>query len=293
MGEPETTGHGRASIIDAINAEYESEYGEKLIQDNGEVAGKNFRYSAERFDVSGEMSQPGGLVSDGETLIVSDVDSSGDLYQYSFGTEWDLSTLSYDNVSTNVSNEDTLPGAMISDGETLIRTSEFSGDLLQYSMDPWDLSTLSYDGVRQDSIGANGLASDGETVLVAQSGGGVVDTYQMDPAWDLSTLSNQNEQLDVTISGSTQAPGAISSDTEVLVVGDDGDGDLFQYDYGAGWDVTKATFDGARYIGSELEDNHGSADGMVAGGSRLIVADAPDAFLHSYTYHERFQIPEP
>jgi hypothetical protein len=292
MGEPETTGHGRASIIDAINAEYESEYGEKLIQDNGEVAGKNFRYSAKRFDVSGEDSSPNGVVTNGQTLIVSGQSSVG-LFQYSFGTDWDISTLSYDNIAFDTSGEDTLPGAMISNGETLIIFGEFSETMYQYKFGiNWDLSTLSYDGVSATNDGF-GMASDGEYVLGSDPNQNIIRQYSMDP-WDLSTLGSTESQLNpVEISGNNQAPAALSSDGSVVVFADSDDDDLFQYSLGADWDLDSATYDGAKYTGNELEDNHTSIDGLTAGDSRLIAVDAADAYLHSYSYHDRFQIPEP
>ena len=78
--------------------------------------------------------------------------STDKVYQYSLSSAWDISTLSYDSVSLDVSNEDTNPFSLAfsSDGIKMFMQAHGSGStpsVYQYDLTAWDLSTAVYSSI--------------------------------------------------------------------------------------------------------------------------------------------------
>jgi hypothetical protein len=71
------------------------------------------------------------------------------VYQYSLSNAWDISTMSYDSVSLNVTTQEPNPTGMTfkSDGTSVYVTGTTNDKINQYDMTTaWDLSTASYYG---------------------------------------------------------------------------------------------------------------------------------------------------
>ena len=107
------------------------------------------------FDVSNQDTFPAGIVfnNDGTKLYVVG-GSSDTIYQYSLTTAYTTSTASYDNVSFDVSNEESQPRAMRfnNDGTKMFvggyGSTGYSGKINQYSLSTaYDISTASYDNI--------------------------------------------------------------------------------------------------------------------------------------------------
>lgn len=108
-------------------------------------------YDSVSLDVTSQTTSPNGLFIKNDGTVLFLVDGGGDaILQYSFGTAWDLSTLSYDSVSFSVTSQEAAPRGIYvkPDGLKFYVLGFSSDDVFQYSMSSeWDLSTASYDSV--------------------------------------------------------------------------------------------------------------------------------------------------
>jgi len=294
MGKPETTSHGTASIIQSINEEYEREYGDKLIAQDGSVTGTEFQYDGRSLDVSAESTNGFAVATNGENLLLLDGRGSADsaILSYSFGTPWDLSTLSYDNESFTVGGQAEFPRGMDTDGDTLIITGDtLTGRIFQYSFgSSWDVTTLSYDGEQfntgDQTAEPRGITTDGETVILAGSESYDLYQYSMEP-WDISTLSYDNVSYDV--SGITNSPFGAMSDGEFLLLMDDSSNDIQQYVFGSTWDLSTIERDRS----ADVSDESNSPYGVYSGDGVAIVSSAnPRNELLSYSYVPDIRLPE-
>ena len=107
------------------------------------------------------------------------------VYQYTLSTAWDLSTVSYDSVSLDVSGEDGYPAGLTfrPDGKKMYIVDS-SDAVHQYTLSTgWSLSTASYDSVSLDVSGEDsapqGLAfrPDGKKMYIVGSSSDSVHEY--------------------------------------------------------------------------------------------------------------------
>ena len=144
----------------------------------------------------------------GSTLYIAGSDGSGNnvVFQYAFTTAWDLSTLSFDNKTFNVTSA--VPGSVDPSGDIFFKPdgTRFyvtTQDRTIYQFDvatAWDISTSTYDGVFIDTTGdisgfanTEGIVFNGGDVdkpagtIFFVSRASTVLQYSLSEAWDLST----------------------------------------------------------------------------------------------------------
>ena len=176
-------------------------------------------YDNKEFTIGSEAEQPNDLDTDGDTLILTDERLTGSIFQYSFGSSWDVSKLSYDNIDFNTGNQDANPEGITTDGETVIVCGSETDSLYQYSMDTWDLSTLSYDNVSYDisseAGSPQGAMSDGEYLLYVGDTNDDLNQYRFKDKWDLSTLE---EDKSVNLGNESSGPRGIYAGNGVAIV---------------------------------------------------------------------------
>jgi len=111
-------------------------------------------YDGKNFVLTGEDLYPTGIFfkSDGTKMyMVGRYHDS--VYQYSLSTPWDISTASYDNISFDVSGQETMPRSITfkPDGTKMWVGGSDSDRIYQYSLSTsWDISTASYDNISFD-----------------------------------------------------------------------------------------------------------------------------------------------
>jgi DNA-binding beta-propeller fold protein YncE len=143
-------------------------------------------------------SIPYGLaISDnGSKLIISDT-LSDSVLEYSFGTAWDISTLSFVQQFSVAAQIVSAGGVYVSpDGARLYIVDLTSDDINQYGLSsPWDVSTAGY---VQSHIGSSTWDSLPRGVTFRQNGlrmyvvgidGDRVYEYSLSVAWDISTAT--------------------------------------------------------------------------------------------------------
>jgi len=176
-------------------------------------------YDNEEFIIGDQAEYPKGMDTDGQTLILTDTGLTGSIFQYSFSSEWDISTLSYDGYDFNTGNQDAQPRGITTDGETVVLMGNETDSIHQYSMDPWDISTLTYDNVSYDisavSTDPKGAMSDGEFLLFIGDDSNNIHQYSFSSTWDVSTLSEDNQ---IDASGESSSPNGVFAGNGVAVV---------------------------------------------------------------------------
>lgn len=142
---------------------------------------------------------------DGAKLYVLTSDETA--YQFSFGTAWDVSTLSYDSVSFSVGGQTASSDAIefSADGTVFWILGSDNDSVYEYTLTAWDMSTASYNSASL-SVGTETLlptdivVGDGDTklyVLGGISAGESVYEYAMS-AKDLSTASYSGTSFNVS-----------------------------------------------------------------------------------------------
>jgi len=145
-------------------------------------------YDNKSFSVA-QDTDPKGLFfnSDGTKMYVTG-NANDTVYQYSLSTAWDVSTVSYDTVSLNVSGQDLSPKGLYfkSDGTKIYIAGDSGNAIYQYSLTTaWDLSTASYDGVSlavgTEDVSPKGIymKSDGTKIYMGGSSGDKVYQYSI------------------------------------------------------------------------------------------------------------------
>jgi hypothetical protein len=213
-------------------------------------------YDSVSFNSQPSASGPRGLFlkSDGTKMYICTY--NGYFYQYSFSTNWDLSTLSYDSVSFNGSAQDSsgLEGFFIKpDGTKMYTISNTNNTAYQYSLSTaWDMSTASYDSV---SFSVNSqitdpkcifFKSDGTKMYVSGNVPMAVKEYSLSTAWDISTASSSSS-FTIAASGYDIEGLTFESDgTKFYIVDKDNDR-VGQYSMTTAWDVSTASDDGITF----------------------------------------------
>ena len=152
-------------------------------------------YDSVSFSVSGQDATPYGIAfkNDGSKMYM--VGSSESVFQYTLSSPFDLSTASYNNVSFDVSAQDTQPVSIAfnNDGSKMYMVGNASESVFQYSLStPFDPSTASYDSVSFSVAGQDtqpyGIAfsNDGSKMYVVGNTNDSV--FQYSPTYDLGPL---------------------------------------------------------------------------------------------------------
>lgn len=181
-------------------------------------------YDSKNYDVSSEDNDPKGLsFNPSGTKMYVVGDGNDNVYQYSLGTPWDVSTASYDSKSYSVATS-TGDIFMRSDGTTLYTATNGAPDRIdQHTLStPWDISTAataskSHD-VSSEVLVPEGVSfkSNGTKMFVIDSTNttGKIYQYSLSTSWDVSTATYDS----INFSAQAQA-----TDASGLFIGNNGD----------------------------------------------------------------------
>jgi DNA-binding beta-propeller fold protein YncE len=159
-------------------------------------------YNSVSFSISSEESTATGITfkPDGTKMYVVGIDSDS-IHQYSLSTAWDLSTASYDSVSSYLAGSDPTGVVFKPDG-TRLYTSMNTGDTVdEWTLTTaWDISTVTFStdfSVASEETVPNGLdiSEDGTLMFIVGQSSDTVYKYNLSTAWDLSTASYSGESI--------------------------------------------------------------------------------------------------
>jgi len=162
--------------------------------------------------------------ADGTKLFIIESTGAAEVHQYSLSTAWDLSTVSYDNISLDPLDDVSSIGtyfysvAFSTDGTKMFAAgSNISGTsslIISYSLSTgYDLSTASYDNIsfnhssQTPDLKRIVFNSDGTQFFKASGSQQKIYQYSMTTAYDLSTASYDNK----TFSTASQETGLNNS----------------------------------------------------------------------------------
>jgi sugar lactone lactonase YvrE len=216
--------------------------------------------------VSSALTQdtvPTGLAfsSDGSKMFMC---GSGTdvVYQYSLSTPWDVSTLSYTNVSFSLASQDNVPGNIwfSSDGLRMFMVGTQRDYVWQYDLSvAWDLSTISFSlspwnvrgniysnksfSVTSQEATPTGMffSSSGDKAFVIGTTNDTVYQYALATPWDISTASYTSVSFAFTWEATPQTVVFKTDGTRMYIMGSTRD-IMYSFDLSSGWDLSTATF---------------------------------------------------
>jgi len=225
----------------------------------------NATYDSVSFSVSSQDNQPLGMAfnTDGTKMYIVGY-NSGNIYQYSLSTGFDLSTASYDSVSLDFSSEDALSRSVAfnTDGTKMYVLGDTNNRIYQYGLSTgFDLSTASYDSISFDvsseNTGAQSIAfnTDGTKIYLLGSSGDSVYQYSLSTGFDLSTASYDSVSLDVSNEDTNPFALAFNTDgTKIILLGNAND-TIYQYRLSTGFDLSTASYDSISFDVSSQDTN--------------------------------------
>ena len=168
----------------------------------------------EYFSTSSQEAYPRNIFfkPDGTKMFVAG--SNGDaVYQYSLSTAWDISTVSYDDVSFSVAGQEMSSSGLFfkGDGSRMYTIGPDNDTVYQYSLAvAWDLSTASYDSVffsartQESNPYSVYFRPDGTKMYVIGTSNDAVFQYSLSTAWNVSTASYDSKTF--SIAGQEDVP---------------------------------------------------------------------------------------
>jgi hypothetical protein len=222
--------------------------------------------------------------------------STGDIYQYSLTTPYDLTTISYDGtmdlstIITGFANGRSIN--FNSDGTkayvSIISGSSFHDTIFEIDLSTaWDTRTASYNSIslliESPNVYHEGVAfkPDGTKFWTISRQYDKVYAYTMTTAFDLSTASYDTVEFSVTTQASTPYDLYFKSDgTKMYIL--DGNDSVYEYDLSTAWDITSSTYNN---ISFSLANETTSPKGifMDANGLYLFVAADDTETVYKYS----------
>ena len=191
----------------------------------------------QNFSVSGQDSNPQDIsfISDGTTMYILG-GANTDVYEYTLGTAWDISTASFVR-AFDVSVQTITPQGLFvrPAGEGFYVCGATSDRVYQYTMGQLDVSP--------EETGPNGISfkPDGTRMYIVGQSGDAVDEYGLSAAWDISTASHLQT---FSVSAQETVPQDIffkPDGTTMYILGSAGD-DVNEYSLSAPWNISTASY---------------------------------------------------
>jgi DNA-binding beta-propeller fold protein YncE len=207
-------------------------------------------YDNVSFLVSSQDGTPEALFFKPDGTKVYVLGSTGDrIYQYSLSSAWDISTITYDNVSFLVQNQELIPTGLFfkDDGTKVYILGSTNDTIFQYSLGtPWDISTTSYDSISFSVAGQEivptGLSfkDDGTKLYIVGQTSDRIQEYELKTAWDITSAIRS-----FSVAGQEITPNGVffkDDGTKVYVLGPAND-TIYQYALSTAWDIQSASYE--------------------------------------------------
>lgn len=203
---------------------------------------------------------------------------------------WNLSTATYDEVSLDVTSQDSNPIGLLfnHDGTKMYITGYTTNTVYEYDLSTaWDLSTASY----QRSTGAflststnSRFNSDGTKLFVITASTNIVNQFSLSTAYDVSSQSSDGVTFDYTSikSGMTATALFFSQDGTKMYAMGIADDTIYQVTLSTPWDLTTASDSGKSFTVSPQD---GTCYGFFikSDGTKLYVNGVNTDSVYQYT----------
>jgi 6-phosphogluconolactonase (cycloisomerase 2 family)/uncharacterized protein YmfQ (DUF2313 family) len=257
-------------------------------------------YDSISHSVATEESAPRGIYisPDGIKLFITGGSATNDVFSYTFGTAWDLSTLTYDGVFFSVNSQDPDPKGVFfkPDGLAMFVVGNGNNTVYQYTLTkPWDLSTASYAsksklvGVEDNGPTDLFFKPDGTIMYITGAINDKVYQYTLSTAWDVSTASYDSKFLDVSSQDAGPQDLFFKEDGLILyVIGDAGNA-IYQYSLSTAWDVSTAAYDEAQ---TDIKGQDQFPNGLFfkSDGTKIYMLGDDNNSIYQYTSNREWDI---
>ncbi len=182
---------------------------------------------------------------DGTKMYTCANNTEGRVYQYSLGTAWDISTLTYDSVFISIETHEPNPYGMFMspDGTALYITGQFNDIVRQYTLStPWDLSTAGltynfYAGSEGNSPSLISFNDDGTKFYIFNNSTFRLFQYSAGSAWSISGASYDSVNKAFAASEAQRGMAFNDDGTKLFLVYQSGD-EVVEYSMSPAWDIT-------------------------------------------------------
>lgn len=269
---------------------------------NWDVSTASLTYT---LDISGQDSAPEGLFfkDDGSKMYVVG-NSTDTVYRYGLGTDWDLSTASYDSVSKSVASQDTDPVdiAFGSSGSKMYVIGIQNASVYEYTLSPaWSITSASL--VNTHSIYSQeptpqGLffSSTGDKMYVTGTNVYVYE-YDLSTNWSLasSSVSYNSVSKDISAQVGTVPTGLFfRSNGEEMYVSSSSADRVFKYTIPtvSAWDVSSASYTNptTNYFSVSTEASFPEGLFFKPDGLKMYVIGSTSDSVHEYTLSSAWDI---
>ena len=210
----------------------------------------------------------------------------------------DLSNVTYDSVSLDVSSQDTAPLGLAfnTDGTKMYIAGTGGDSVFQYSLSTgFDLSTASYDSVSfsvsSQTTGPQGITfnTDGTKMYIVDTTQDSIFQYSLSTAFDLSTASYDSVSFSVASQDNTPLDLAFNTDgTKVYMVGVDNQA-VYQYSLSTAFDLSTISYDSVSFsVGSQETSPSGMA--FNTDGTKMYVTGYAGDNIYQYSLSTGFDL---
>ena len=210
----------------------------------------------------------------------------------------DLSNVSYDSVSFDISSQLASPSSLLfsADGTRMYSTGFGQSLIYEYSLSTgFDLSTAAYNSasfnIGTQTTNPAGLAinADGTKMYVMAQSGSTVYQYSLSTPYSISTMSYDSVSFNMSSFAGTISDITFNSDGTKLYVSDRGTNAILQCTLSTAFNVGTASYDSVSFsVASQVNscrDVKFSTDG-----TKMYIISSTDNYVYQYTLSSAFDI---
>jgi sugar lactone lactonase YvrE len=254
----------------------------------------NASYDSVSFSVATQDGVPLGFAfkPDGTKLFIAG-NQNDTIYQYSLSTAFDISTMTYDNISKYVGSEELfLAGVRFNnDGTKMYVVGYNTDEVEEYNLSTaWNISTATYNNVNFSISDTSPreviFNSDGSKMYVLGDGNESIYQYSLSTNFDLSTASYNDVSLSVSAQSAEPTSMAFNSDgTKLFLLSREtavSTGAVYQYTLSTAYDLSTGSYDNITFNISG-QDANAYGIGFDSDGSKMYVLGYNTDQIYQYT----------
>ena len=180
--------------------------------------------------------------SDGTKMYAPSVSPSpSSIYEYDLSTAFDITTVTYNSVSLNISSQSTgtVHGISFNDDGTKLYTAISGSSVYEYVLSTaYDLSTASYNNLvfnaqsQVSDISGVTFNSDGTKMFISDNGTDAVYQYSLNTPFSIGTVTYDNVSISLSSQDSDIEGVTFSSDFTKMYIAGSSNNKIYQYSTG-------------------------------------------------------------
>jgi len=249
----------------------------------------NASYDSVSFSVSGQETSPHGIFfkPDGSKVYICGTISDS-INEYDLGTAWDVSTCSFSQSFSVLSQEGFVTDLFFKpDGTKFYIIGSTNDTVNEYSLSTaWDVSTASYfqnfSIASQESV-AQGLcfSDDGLKLFIVGAGNDTVYQYSLSSAWDVSSASYDSKSFSVATQETNPNALFFSPSLDMMFVVGSASDSVHEYALSTAGDVSSASYVQSFSVASQENNPRGIS--FKDDGSKMYIVGLTNDTIYQYS----------